>query len=272
MNTKKCICDQHVHSEFSMDCEVAVDEMCRAAIELGMAEIVFTDHCDINAHDDNIYVYDPDASYRAYMNAKDKYSGRLRVTCGIELGQGTQRPDAAEHILATHDYEFVLGSLHNLNRVPDFSFIKYDVMLLREFQLLWERYLDELREMIEWGHFNSLAHLTYPIRYLKIAGKELSLIPYYEQLRELFRILIEKNIALEINTSGIRAGIGETLPSIEIMKLYRDVGGRMVTVGSDSHFPEHIGSAVADTYDMLKANGFDYITVFHDGEPKKLYI
>ena len=97
------LCDYHTHTRFSFDGDPAAthDAMCRRALEVGLSDIAFTDHCDINGEVEKLYdfPFDPDTSWNAMMEAKEKYKGRLNVVCGIELGNATQYPEAARAVL-----------------------------------------------------------------------------------------------------------------------------------------------------------------------------
>ena len=98
------LCDYHTHTRFSFDGDPAAthDAMCRRALEVGLQSIAFTDHCDINGEVERLYdfPFDPDGSWNAMMEVKEKYKGRLNVVCGIELGNATQYPDRAAAVLA----------------------------------------------------------------------------------------------------------------------------------------------------------------------------
>jgi len=263
------ICDSHLHTINSFDGNFTLDEMCAAAVKAGLSEIAVTEHCDIDCILDGIYPPYDEAKIREDIKAaREKYTGLLRIDHGIELGQIHLRLEESKALLERDDYDFVLGSLHNLPDVPDFSLLKFDKMSIMQAVSLWERSLTEVNKLIRTGLVNSLAHVTYPIRYITLAQKSIDLVKYYPQLEEIFGYMIENGIALEINSSGIRQGLGFTLPSAEILALYVKCGGRMVTVGSDAHFTEHIGADITTVYRMLLDAGLDSVTVFRRRKPE----
>ncbi len=263
------LCDYHTHTHFSFDgaAESTHEAMCRRALEMGLSDIAFTDHCDINGEVEGIY-----DSYRAaeaftHMQAvKEAYRGRLNVVCGLELGNAMQYPDEAAAVLAAHPYEFVIGSLHNLRGVPDFSMLRYESMTPALIGRLVDRALDETMEMAAFPGLSTIGHITYIHRYITMAGKPFSFKPHYDKLTHLYRLLIDRDIALELNVSTLWKGLGISLPTMELLKLYVDCGGRLVTIGSDAHAPVNLGRAIRRGYAMLEAVGIDRVMTVRDGE------
>ena len=266
-------CDSHTHTKYSFDSSADIAVNCEAAIAAGLSELVITDHYECNFGIDGVFEkYDADAAYEEIASVAERYSGRLRVTYGIELGQPTQDPEKADDLLGRYPFEFVIGSLHNLRGVPDFYFINYTNMPESMFARLWERYLDEVSELVDYGRFNTLAHLTYPLRYLAVCGKTFDISYTFSKIDGIFRKIIDKGIALEVNTSGLRKQIGETAPGLPLVKRYLDLGGRYITVGSDAHMTEDIGAGVKETYAELIRLGVENITVFRKGKPELIKI
>lgn len=268
------LCDLHTHTHFSFDGapEATHDAMCRRALEVGLTDIAFTDHCDINGEVEGIYApYRADEAFAAMQAVKEKYRGRLNVLCGIELGNATQYPAEAAAVLAAHPYEFVIGSLHNLTGVPDFCMLKYDMMTDAHIRRLFDRELDETIAMVEQFSgsdraFTTIGHITYMHRYVTLAQKKLDFKPYYEKLEHLYRAIIARGIALELNVSTLWKGLGIAMPTLELLKFYRDCGGRLVTIGSDAHAPEQLGKAIRKGYALLGTVGFGEVLAVSDGE------
>ncbi len=236
--------DLHLHTSFSFDGESSIDEVAEAAIAAGLRGIAITDHCDIDGVLDEIYPpYLPGELRTAIYEAKRRYGGRLEILHGIELGQPHACPGKARILLSKFDYDFVIGSLHNLKGYPDFYFLKFDRMEERQLDYIIRRMFNELQKIVkfEWQynahtrrHVDTLAHVTYISRYLKECGVELDLMSYEAEWRELFKAMVESGVALEINTSNLRKG-GELMPSLGLIRLYIDCGGYRFTLGSDAH-------------------------------------
>lgn len=263
------LCDYHTHTHFSFDGDPAAthDAMCKRALEVGLHDIAFTDHCDINGELEGFYPrYDADGAFSALMEVKEKYSGRLNVVFGIELGNATQYPVQAKAVLDAHPYEFVIGSLHNLRNVPDFFYMDFREMPDPLIGRLFDRALDETLELVSFPGITTIGHLTYMHRYVTLAGKPFSFKPYFEKLEHLFRTLIRHDVALELNVSPLWRGLGISMPTMELLKLYKDCGGRLVTIGTDSHAPATLGKALRKGYALLQTVGITEVVTVRDGQ------
>ncbi len=270
-------CDSHIHTDFSYDAmqdgSMATDRICEAAIAAGLDEIVLTDHFDAGGISEGIYPqYNAKAAYDAFLHAKDKYSGRLKVSFGIELGDAFQAPEMAKEFISAYPFDYILGSHHNQKGVPDYFFFKYEYMGMPQIEQMFSRSLDEISVMLDFEGINSLAHMTYMHRYLRVAGKDLDFSKFYEKIAEIYKKIIDKGIALELNVSTLRNGGDFTMPTFELMKFYRECGGELVTCGSDAHRAEQIGNPIREGYRLLSEAGFSHITVFDKRKPimKKL--
>lgn len=263
------LCDLHTHTKFSFDGapEATPDALCRRALEAGLSHIAITDHCDVNGEVEGIYApYDADAAWDAMAAAKDKYKGRLELLLGIELGNPHQYPNHAREVLAKHPYEFVIGSLHNLRNVPDFCMLKYDMMTDAHIAQLFGRMLDETAEMLTFDGIHTLGHMTYMHRYITLVGKPFDFKPYREQIDSIYRTMIQKGVALELNVSTLWKGLGVSMPTMELLKWYKDAGGELITIGSDAHSPETVGKAIRKGYALLSTVGFTHVALPRDGK------
>lgn len=264
------ISDSHTHSENSFDGKDSVIMLCEKAAQLGLYSLTVTDHCECSEYYQNDVRKDIEGSVRDTLKARGMYADRLRVYMGIELGQPSQDTKAAEEALSLADFDFVLGSLHNLRGEQDFYFLTYTPENVKP---LLDRYFEELLEMIQGGSFDSLAHLTYPFRYMS-ADPALSVNAgqYAEQIDTVLEALAQQKKALEVNTSGLRQKIGVTLPDETIVRRFRELGGRYITVGSDAHRWGDIGTGIEEALRMIQRCGFTHFTVYHKRNPELLPI
>ncbi len=263
--------DQHSHSLFSMDSQSLINDMCEKAIEIGLSELAVTDHLDINTHEvlKNLEpIFDHEGAYNALCVAREHYKDKLKLKVGVELGQIHDDPDFARKIIDKYNYDQVIGSLHNLRGMPDFYLMAFYKITGRQCNLFLTQYYKELEEIVNIGCFDTLAHITYPIRYIKEGGHDLPLEQHYPAIKRIFEKIISKGIALEVNTSGYRKDLGCPLPDYDILRIYYDMGGRMLTVGADAHYIEDIGADVERTYGELKKIGFTHITSFTRRKPE----
>lgn len=259
--------DLHTHTSFSFDGEYGAEKMVFRAYELGIEYYAITDHLEINEYHLPEFRY-PEILREAKSVIPDlteKYIGKIHLIRGIELGQPVHDTALAERLLAEGDYDYIIGSCHMIRGYRDFYFLDYDE---NDPVRLLDMYFDELIEMAEWGKFDTLAHITYPLRYIVgDKGKAIDMSRYEKQIERLFSLIIEKNIAMEINTSGLRQSIGETLPGEDLLRKYYDMGGRLITMGSDAHKPEDIGKGIAEGIALAKKIGFTAVSVYKKRKP-----
>ena len=269
------LADQHIHTVYSFDYDKSRDcspmAICTAALEKGLSEIALTDHYCVNAIATGALPdVDLDRREAEILAAKDAFSGKLTVLYGVELGQPAQNKDLAERVLKEHPFDFVIGSLHNEENVPDFYYLDYSKMSRYQILQLWEEYLKETVSHLRWGagRFHTLGHLNYQERYLHacLDGNLIGYRDFLDLYHEIFSAMIDAHIALELNTSGYRKGMGEPVPRLEFISYYRSLGGELFTVGSDAHSPTLIGIDVKRTYDALKSLGIERVASFAGGK------
>ncbi|NLZ37528.1 MAG: histidinol-phosphatase HisJ family protein [Clostridiales bacterium] len=269
-----CFADSHSHTNFSFDAQDAVDDMCASAVKCGLSALAITDHCDYDNVIEGLYTpYDAENIYKAVTAAREKYDGKLIVLHGIELGEGHLYSNQARGLIEKYNYDIVLGALHNLKRAPDFSFMDFSILNVDICMKFFARSLDEIYEMLDFDYISSLAHINYPMRYIRRAGHDFSYEPFYPRLEKIFKKLIERDIALEVNTSGWhKAPISpdpdkRTMPDMCLVEFYYNLGGRLITVGSDAHSVSQVGVGIKETLSKLHQIGFREITVFIGGKP-----
>lgn len=259
--------DLHTHTKYSFDSEAEPSDVCKSAVEKGIRVIALTDHYDVDCEDQGLKI-DMDIPERQAVIAelKERFLGKLEVIYGIELGQPYSRPEFSESLVRDGGYEFVLGSVHNLSNVPDFYYIDYSKAEQGVIENLFSRMLDDALKLAKVSYVDSIAHITYPIRYSATVGKDLDLRQFYPKFEAVFTEMARSEKALEINTSTLRKGLGFAMPDAEILSLYKECGGRYVTVGSDSHTASDVGADIEYAYRMMKKCGFDKVTVVKGGE------
>lgn len=278
--------DCHTHTQFSVDSEADLGMCAERADRLGLAAYAVTDHCECNSWYPAEHYSDGDDmhdSYR-YKNCfldsvaavtalKEKYNGKFNLICGVEMGQPQAAPEAAAFINADERVDFIIGSLHQIRGEKDFYYIDYTDLGTDKIYDLLERYFTELNEMCHTNSFDVLGHLTYCLRYMKQRhGIEPDISRFDDIIADSFRTLAQNGKGIEINTSGLRQGFGETFPNLRYTKLFREMGGEIISVGSDAHTAEDIGKNVRDGIEIAKAAGFTRIAYFKKRQPQFIAI
>lgn len=268
--------DSHSHSNCSPDGKNSIDEMCERAKALGLYYYTVTDHFESNDADGskvgfNYNEHSP-AAFKRMAESAERLHHDVRLLKGIELGQAMQNLEAAEEAVK-RPYDFVLGSVHNIIGFEDFYFLDYENMPDGYIDGLLTSYFGEMLDMVKWGKIDAVAHLTYPLRYIEgDHGIKINMEPHFDEIKNVFLAMIERGIALEINTSGLRQKIGRCLPDITYVNMYKALGGKLITIGSDAHSAEDLGKGIDEGLDMLKEAGYKEFAVFINHEPKMLPI
>jgi histidinol-phosphatase (PHP family) len=262
--------DSHVHTDCSRDAADSAMMMGERAARLGLYSLTITDHCECNVYRSQGYDKSIRQSNFEARKAAASFAGRLHIYSGVELGQPRQDISAAGDALDGCRFDFVLASVHSIRGKEDFYSLDY---ASENIDSLLENYFDEILETIEWGQFDSLAHLTYPWRY--IVGEHR--IPIRKKrwagrIDEVLTRLIEKQKALEVNTSGFRQKLGEPMPGLDVLQRYRELGGELVTLGSDAHRWADVGAGIERGMELLKKAGFRRFMIYVDRQPHALPI
>lgn len=264
--------DFHNHSTQSPDGENSVEEMVPRAIELGMKHYTITDHLEINKFYDEEFLYEEPVRQSSVIlpQLKEKYKDKISLQYGVELGQALHDMTLTNRMLDSYNYDFIIGSCHMVRGYDDFYFLDYNEI---DPQFLLDIYFEELLEMAEWGQFDVLGHLTYPLRYIVgDKGIPVDMEPYNAIIDEIFRTLIKNDMGIEINTSGLRQKIGRPLPDFGYVKRFYDLGGRILTIGSDAHRCEDLGKGITDGIEIARNAGFSEIACFKNRKPEFIKI
>ena len=259
--------DFHTHTAASFDSEAPIDDMCEAAMATGLSALAITDHVELVDYLADGMDRTAAVSFAAAEAAARRYAGRLRIARGIELGEPLYDLPLAERLLTERPYDFVLASVHRLREEPDYYFWDFaDKDIGREM----ERYFEEVLATVRWGRFHSLAHLTYPFRYMPADRRPADYNRWQAVIDEILRELAVRGLALEINTSGLRGPIGQTQPDAPLIRRFRALGGEYLTIGSDAHTPGDVGAGWKTATRLAQEAGFEAVTMFFEGRPEQV--
>jgi len=253
--------DYHIHSNFSRDSRSSILDIVETAIVREMDEIAITDHYE--GHDS----YDVEGYFATVEKLRQLYGSRIGIKCGLEIGQPHIYEEKSRRIL-NHNYDFVLASVHE-HGGTDYYTMDFRNVSLSEFT---RQYLEEMKKVIRFGDFDCLGHLDLLKRYANNYGLEYDIMEQKELLTEVLKLLIVAGKGVEINSSGYRQNMGKMMPDLEVLKLYRELGGEIITVGSDAHQLEHIGMYTKNAMDIAKEAGFRYITIYEKRNPEFISI
>lgn len=252
--------DYHTHS-ISPDANTPMEVMCRGALEKGIREIVFTDHYEFYEHGNGKGYFQKEYLERYFRDAaqcEEKFRGSLVIKRGMEFGQLHLGGSQAEEILESLPFDYVIGSVH---KIGDVDLEKFEICEENAWTIA-KRYYENLLKVSEVGDFDCLGHLDYCKRHLRGAGFPDFYEDFEPVIRQILTNVIKRGKGIEVNTSGLRQPQMELTPALRTLLLYRELGGSIVTVGSDAHAPEHIGYEFDRAEKMLKQAGFSGTAVF----------
>lgn len=267
----KRLIDMHVHSDNSPDGTHSPMYICEHAVKNGLRAIAVTDHCETDKFFEQKYNSVIFHSYFECAKARNAFEGQLLVLIGLEVGQPLYNVKLSNRIIDKYPYDFVLGSVHTpKGQTLDIKEIEYDKLDVYKFM---EDYFLELADIAKWNGCDALAHLTCPMR--RIQGKyhmDFDYCKISEVTDYLLETMIQNKKALEVNTSGLRQDVGRTMPDENIIRRYRELGGKLVTIGSDSHSAYDVGAGIEEGMALAKKCGFDEITFYVNREAMHIEI
>lgn len=260
------ISDYHLHSSFSGDSEATPESMIQKAVSLGMKQMCFTDHYDMDYPDEpELFLFDVDKYFETMRHLKEQYKATIKLCIGIELGLQKHLAPRCADLIQQYPFDFVIGSTHVVNHMDPYYPEYFEGRMERD---CYEQFFQEILDNLNvFQDYDVCGHLDYIVRYGPDKNKFYSYPAYREILDDIIKTCVHKGVGLEINTGGIAYGLGTTNPHPDILKRYRELGGEIITVGSDAHTPERLAFEFKKAHDILLACGFRYYSVFENRKP-----
>ncbi len=265
--------DVHTHTTSSHDGKSTPFEMCEAAIEKGIKVLAFTEHWDafetyisgMLDDDGRCVAFRENELHDSFFEAKERYGDRLTLLYGIEFGEPSLKPTEAKELVARQKFDMIMGSVHVLD--GDMDIIPYAASGASAEEIM-DKYLDREIAMAKMCIADSLSHLDYPLRYVKVApGEKLSLLPYRERVRELLRITAQNGMALEINGAGLVKATKCVGPEKWVIEDYLSFGGQYITFGSDAHLAQDLLRGYKESMALAREAGVKYAVYFKERRP-----
>lgn len=256
--------DLHTHTILSPDGHVPLPDMAQAAVRSGLSTLIVTDHFDmLDEKGQRALTYDWTASLAQYAETLPQFRDKLELGLGIELGEAPLSPEHARAIIAGAgaDLDLVIGSIHNYREeLGGLEFYSDHFDSYKKCHVALDDYLTSMEQLVTLPDcYDVLGHINYPLRYMRRDGYPINLLEHYrDRVAELLRAVIRTGHSMEVNTCR-----GHTVEDWrEILLLYRDLGGTMVTTGSDAHLPQDVGGGLKEACVLLQECGFRHLTVY----------
>lgn len=255
------IADYHVHSEFSDDSDCPVETVIKCAIARNLTEICFTEHIDYGVKTD--LNCDCEKSLAKFRKYKEIYKDKITLKWGMEFGIQTGTIEQYEETFRKYPFDFIICSCHQVDNLEFWNYEFQKGRTQAEYNLKY--YAEILNVIRQYKDYSVLGHLDMIKRYDKCGD-----YPFEKTapvIKEILQQVIEDEKGIEVNTSCYRYGLKDLTPSTDILKMYRQLGGQIITIGSDGHSAEQYGFKIAETQKILRDLGFTHFYTFDKMRP-----
>ncbi|HIT89881.1 MAG TPA: histidinol-phosphatase HisJ family protein [Candidatus Merdenecus merdavium] len=259
--------DYHLHSSFSGDSDTPMEDMIKRGIELKLKTICFTEHMDFDwPTSEYNFEVNTEAYYHKLLEYKEIYKDRIEILFGIEIGMQPHLAEKNSIYLREYPFDFVIGSTHIVDGQDPYD---KDYFAGRTEAASYLRYFEMTLDNIRiFKDFDSLGHLDYVLRLGPTKDKHYTYKKYADVIDAILKTIIENGNGLEVNTAGLKYGLAAPNPHPDILKRYKELGGEIITIGSDAHAPEYLAYEFHGIHALLKSCGFSYYTIFRKREPE----
>lgn len=267
----RILADYHIHSFFSGDAKAPMAAMIEKSIALGLGEICFTEHMDMDylyagEAEQGMFELDTEAYLLELQRCREKYGERIGIRFGVELGLQPHITEELRRYVGSYEFDFVIGSSHLCGRKDPYYASFYEGRTEEE---AYREYFSSILENLRaFQDFDVYGHLDYVVRYGPYKDDRYSYGKYRDILDPILHSLIENGKGIEVNTGAIPHGLRELNPCTDILKRYHELGGEVITAGSDAHGPERIAEGFHRAAEILRDCGFRYYTVFKNRRPE----
>ncbi len=263
--------DLHVHSTCSADGASDILAYVRWAGALGLGVVGFCEHVDFDPRD-RAYDHLDVERYDDEIEAARGDGHGLRLCQGVEITYQAGLEEKIRAWLSGSRWDYVVASVHLVDYVDGWAIVSEPGAVEGYFEghsqeQAYVPYFEELLRAVQSGLGNVLGHLDLIKRYGVAHYGALEPAQFEDEIQAVLRAAVEAGVGLEINTSGWRQAPAEPYPGLEILRWYRELGGEVLTVGSDAHHVDHLGAAVPEALELARAAGFRAVTAFEAGRP-----
>lgn len=248
--------DYHIHTSYSPDSSVNMEDYITQAIRLGYDDICFTDHIDCGTP--YCFCCDTKNYSKDILKYQEKYKDKIKIKLGMEFGAQAHFATYFQNIFNSYNFDFIILSFHIIDDKDlwDGSFQKGKTQT--EYN---KKYYEEIYKTIQvYNNFSVLGHLDLIRRYDNFG--EMPFIYNKEIIEEILLDIISKDKGIELNTSSFRYKLQDLMPSVDILKFYKELGGEVITIGSDCHYLSHFGYKIQEMRELLKTIGYKYFCTF----------
>lgn len=259
--------DVHTHSSFSSDSDEPLCQMALAAVNKGLKTLCVTEHHDFDHPIEGEFLLDVPAYRDELLRVRSEFSDKLEVLFGVELGLLDYAAPRLYEFARGADFDFIIGSAHQIDDLDPYYPEYFDKM--GDKNGISHFFNSMLSSVKAFDDFDILGHLDYIVRYSH--AKSYDPPDYREVIDEILKTVISKGKGIEINTAGIKS-LGYPHPHPFVLRRYKELGGEIVTIGSDAHERTRVAAGFDKAEQALRAEGFEYYAVFRKRKPEFIHI
>lgn len=261
------LADCHNHTRCSMDSQAPLPLMLEQAARMGLSMVCTTDHMDLLTREGEVLEdWDWAPVLEEHRLAQSSCPSGLELRLGAEVNSAHLFPKRNRRLLEQVDLDLCVGSVHNMSeKLGGLDFLLWTYEDEERCYTALDDYMDSLLTLSRLEFVNILAHIPYTFRYMNDRdGNRVTLERYRERLDVILTNLIHRGAGIELNTNR-----GKSLADYRSLLIrYRQLGGEIITIGTDAHTPADLGKGVADGVQMLKELGFRHYTVYRRRKPE----
>lgn len=256
----KYLSDYHMHSKYSFDAVQTIEQAAEKAVSMNINEICMTEHISFDPNDKSYGCFKFSDYEREINELSCRFKDKIKIKTGLEAGEIHLYKDEFNKYFNENRLDFIIGSIHNINGKGLNTNIRENGV-----SSTYENYFNEVLKLVSSADFDVLGHLDLVQRYAFNVDGVYNFNNYKEIIHEILKTIILNGKGIEVNTSGLKNNL--LFPKIEILQMYRDLKGEIITVGSDSHNYDRVGENIESTYNLLKDIGFKYVFTFENRKP-----
>lgn len=255
------LCDYHMHSHNSFDSKATIRENCAEAVKKGIKEICITEHFSLQPYNKSFEFLNFENYLAEIENCRNEFGDKLIIKVGLEVCEPHLDLKLGEYI-SNKPIDFVLGSIHNLDNLGLITF-----MSSNDKETSYSTYFKNVKKVADSPYIDVVAHFDLMKRYAFNKHGKYDFALHRDEIIEALKYIISKGKGIEVNTSTLRSNVNETMPGIDILREYYNLGGEIITVGSDSHNGKDVGAGIEESIKVLKEIGFKNIYTYEKRKP-----
>ena len=256
------LANYHMHTSFSYDSSYPMEDCVKCAIQKGLDEICFTEHMDYGTP--TSFWCDIPSYRKELLRCQEKYKNQITIKFGIEFGAQAHHKKYFDDIFNKYPFDFALLSFHQVEDKELWNCDFQNGKTQAEYNRI---YFEEMYKTVQvFDGFSVLAHMDLMRRY--DPHGEYPFEKSKEQIEQILKYVISHGKGIEVNTSSYKYKLNDLMPSRDILKFYKELGGEIITIGSDSHREAYVDDHIREVREILKSMGYKYFTTFDKMQPK----